>query len=130
MPVINLYNIHLNICDLNDYHLMLPIYYFTGNACTPNHCSNGGNCVTRGTQHTHIGLRHLWCVISISVILIILSYFFKIADVCSPNPCFNGGLCLQNGNSFTCQCINGFTGSNCQTSKCYVIDVYFVYSHR
>ncbi len=35
-------------------------------------------------------------------------------DDCAPNPCLNGGSCADGFNSYTCTCINGYTGTNCQ----------------
>ncbi|KAK2163793.1 hypothetical protein LSH36_74g10031 [Paralvinella palmiformis] len=34
---------------------------------------------------------------------------------CSHSPCINGGSCTDNINGHTCQCVEGFTGKNCQT---------------
>lgn len=36
-------------------------------------------------------------------------------NACSNNPCLNGGACQVNGASFTCSCLSGFSGNNCQT---------------
>ena len=40
-------------------------------------------------------------------------------NACLSSPCKNGGRCnvSNGGNSFTCACINGFTGQFCQTRK-------------
>ena len=42
------------------------------------------------------------------------------ADInnCNPNPCANGGTCIDGVDSYTCQCAAGYTGPNCNTSKC------------
>ena len=34
---------------------------------------------------------------------------------CSSNPCKNGGECI-NGAQYTCVCVDGFTGADCETS--------------
>lgn len=34
-------------------------------------------------------------------------------DECAPAPCLNGGACADGLNSFTCACVNGFTGPTC-----------------
>ena len=36
---------------------------------------------------------------------------------CSSNPCQNGGTCVDGTNMYTCVCIAGFSGAQCQTSK-------------
>ena len=45
-----------------------------------------------------------------------LSYVADIDD-CSPNPCQNGGLCADGIDGYTCACVPGYSGTNCQTSK-------------
>ena len=37
---------------------------------------------------------------------------------CSPNPCQNGGVCTDQVNGHKCTCVPGYTGTNCETSKC------------
>ena len=44
------------------------------------------------------------------------SYFIYPADSpCFPNPCENRGTCSVDGASYTCTCLEGFTGDNCET---------------
>ena len=38
-------------------------------------------------------------------------------DDCANIPCQNGGSCDDGVNQFTCQCVPGFTGTNCEISK-------------
>ena len=38
-------------------------------------------------------------------------------DDCATNPCENGGTCVDGVNSHTCTCVEGYEGSNCETSK-------------
>ena len=38
---------------------------------------------------------------------------FKDNEDCSPNPCQNGGTCTDGVNSYTCSCVEGYTGNNC-----------------
>ena len=45
------------------------------------------------------------------------SVFVTDIDDCSPNPCLNGGSCSDGVNSYTCSCVAGYSGNNCQTSK-------------
>ena len=34
-----------------------------------------------------------------------------------PNPCENGATCVDNVGSYTCSCLAGYEGPNCQDSK-------------
>ena len=36
---------------------------------------------------------------------------------CLPNPCSNGGICHDAVNSFTCECVPGYSGIKCKTSS-------------
>ena len=36
-------------------------------------------------------------------------------DHCEGNPCDNGGHCRDDVDSYTCQCVDGYTGANCET---------------
>ena len=51
------------------------------------------------------------------------SYFLYHADIdeCNPNPCMNDGKCVDGANSFTCDCLHGFIGDSCSTSKCKLV---------
>ena len=33
---------------------------------------------------------------------------------CNPNPCLNGGQCTGEGQTYTCECVGGFTGNTCE----------------
>ena len=46
----------------------------------------------------------------------ILNYFLDI-DECESNPCKNGGTCKDGENSYTCTCVPGYTGHDCETGK-------------
>ncbi|XP_052064601.1 fibropellin-1-like isoform X1 [Mytilus californianus] len=37
---------------------------------------------------------------------------------CSSSPCEHGGNCSVTGYSFTCTCLHGFTGLQCQSTPC------------
>jgi Notch-like protein len=34
-------------------------------------------------------------------------------NLCAPNPCLNNGTCSNLQNSYSCNCVTGFTGSIC-----------------
>ena len=48
----------------------------------------------------------------------------KITDIddCEPNPCEHGGTCTDGVNSYTCECVDGYTGVNCETGM--TINIY------
>ena len=45
------------------------------------------------------------------------TYFVSDVDECSSNPCENGGTCNDGINEYSCQCVAGYTGANCETSS-------------
>ena len=38
-------------------------------------------------------------------------------DDCTPDPCQNGGTCTDGVNDYTCACVLGYTGNDCETGK-------------
>ena len=38
-------------------------------------------------------------------------------DDCSPDPCQNGAACTDGVNTYTCVCLAGYTGMNCETGE-------------
>ena len=46
-------------------------------------------------------------------------YYFLYSDIneCSPNPCLNSGTCIDGVNSYTCKCLAGYVGKNCETGE-------------
>ncbi len=71
------------------------------------------------------------CLKNLSLILTITStdsvswliywhdYFTDINE-CASNPCRNGGTCVDGINSYTCQCVQGYFGTNCEIGKHHV----------
>ena len=46
-------------------------------------------------------------------------YLIKSTDIndCSPNRCLNEGTCIDGVNSYSCSCVKGFNGTNCENGK-------------
>ena len=43
--------------------------------------------------------------------------FFIDTDIneCASSPCYYGGTCSDNVNHYSCSCVNGYTGTRCET---------------
>ena len=51
-------------------------------------------------------------------------------DFCVNRPCLNGGTCIPTSGGYACQCLPGYTDSNCQTRMYCTIYYYaFVFIH-
>ena len=48
---------------------------------------------------------------------ILYDIFIADIDDCDPNTCMNNGTCTDGVDDFTCDCLPGFTGKNCEMSK-------------
>ena len=48
-----------------------------------------------------------------------VSFFSQVTDIneCSSSPCENGGTCSDAVNEYSCSCVAGYAGDNCETSK-------------
>ena len=46
-------------------------------------------------------------------------FFSQLTDIneCSSSPCENGGTCSDAVNEYSCSCVAGYAGDNCETSK-------------
>ena len=55
----------------------------------------------------------------------VIPYFIDV-DECASSPCQNGGTCTDHVNQYTCACVEGYTGENCQTSMFTNTDSYAV----
>jgi hypothetical protein len=59
----------------------------------------------------NVSARFAW-LLQRCVILLILA---AAVQECASSPCSNGATCVDGVNSFTCNCVPGFIGANCQT---------------
>ena len=48
-------------------------------------------------------------------------FFFSGIDDCAFGFCFNNGTCIDGLDMYTCACVVGFTGLNCETGKYWYI---------
>ena len=94
--------------------------------CSSSPCKNGASCIDEVDMYacqclagytgdqcetsTHLFFRK--CVL-VKEKIIILDI-----DECSSSPCENGGTCIDEIDYFTCQCMAGYTGDQCETSEC------------
>ena len=49
--------------------------------------------------------------------MIILLILLLDIDECSPNPCKNGATCVDGINEYSCTCVAGHTGTDCETGN-------------
>ena len=111
------------------------------NDCIPQPCKNGGACTDKVNAYTctcipgYAGGDCQTGMLNILIILILLCIIFVhialnftnwniymvtvliFSDIndCDPIPCNNGGACTDKVNGYTCTCVVGYTGTNCQT---------------
>lgn len=45
--------------------------------------------------------------------------FYLSPDIgdCAPNPCENDGSCIDEVNDYTCACVDGYEGKNCEIGE-------------
>lgn len=53
----------------------------------------------------------------INILHVIIWRVFIDIDECDPDPCLNGGTCTDGINQYTCTCVDGYVGTDCETSK-------------
>ena len=59
----------------------------------------------------------LWVLLSVVLFSLILKSHFFHSDIneCLTKPCQNRGVCVNNFGSYSCSCVSGFLGQNCET---------------
>ena len=61
--------------------------------------------------------------------VVCIVYIFPDIDECHSNPCASRGTCFDGVNSFTCSCVEGYTGHDCETGiQNNVLSIIYVWS--
>ena len=47
--------------------------------------------------------------------VVCIVYIFPDIDECHSNPCANRGTCIDDVNSYSCSCMERYTGHDCET---------------
>ena len=68
--------------------------------------------ITSQSYHSHINVCHR----AIQRLTYLLPYHTSFSDDCSPSPCLNGAVCQDEVNTYTCDCLDGYEGAQCQTT--------------
>ena len=58
--------------------------------------------------------------------LTVISYVSTDINECASNPCLNGATCVDQVNRYTCNCVPGYTGTNCATSKNSNVSIWWI----
>ena len=58
----------------------------------------------------------------------LLHRFLIDVDECASSPCQNGGTCVDVVNAYTCNCVPGYTGDNCETGNLCIHLCYLIYN--
>ena len=54
----------------------------------------------------------------LAIVTLRISLSFTDINECAPDPCQNGGNCFDQINNYTCKCLLGYTGKNCEVGEC------------
>ena len=115
-------------CSLNGFVLFVDI-----DECASSPCKNGGMCIDLNAEWTTsssgftvgyacqctAGYTGDQCETSKNFCFVVFVHFYSLSDVdeCASSPCQNGGSCGDGINKYTCGCVAGYTGNECETSE-------------
>ena len=57
------------------------------------------------------------------MVLLIRRNLFVDIDDCSDTPCAHGGECIDGVDEYSCNCVPGYTGNDCDVGKIYQFPV-------
>ena len=62
-------------------------------------------------------IQHAWYLMKKldSVVIQIICHYIVDIDECASNPCQNAGTCTDAVDGYTCGCVAGYNGDNCET---------------
>lgn len=76
--------------------------------------------------------RHFWQLTFYHCVALpssqLCTIILAVQDACLSNPCHNNGTCSSSSSSYTCLCLPGFIGRNCELGKIYIYTVAPVYT--
>ena len=111
--------------------------------CSSNQCKNRATCIDAVNSYTcscvasymgqTVSCVHTYTLVLVGIddcssntyiwterhVLMRLTDTLVLVDIdeCSSNPCMNGATCIDAVSSYTCSCVVGYTGSNCETGE-------------
>lgn len=53
--------------------------------------------------------------------------YLSVENLCFMNPCLNGGTCMEALGTHTCMCLEGFSGSACESKYYYFSKLFLLY---
>ena len=90
--------------------------------CSSVPCQNNGTCVdeiNRFSCNCTSAFTGALCETSriVNQSSFFFQFFYLDVDECESGPCQNNGTCFDGVGTFTCQCVTGYTGDQCETSE-------------
>merc|ERR1712100_722237 len=77
---------------------------------------NDPKCAYTGSADCHIAGQEEYCEsCDEGYVLEGRNCVLDTSNYCNPNPCQNGGTCDNGSHSYTCNCVDGYSGTNCET---------------
>ena len=63
--------------------------------------------------HYFLMKANIACLLDLILCFYICNLITDETDECSPNPCDNGGTCTDGDNTYSCECADGYKGTDC-----------------